>query len=505
MTAAHDTTGASWGVDPGEAVSPLVIALDVGSTACRGAVFDAYGRPVGRRVKISHSFTSASDGTSEIDPDQVVDELSTILDKLLREPGPTTGGMIGGVALDTFASSMVVVDAAGRALTSAMTYADSRPHDFVDALRAEVSEAELHQKVGTRIHTSYWPARLRWLQAEHPDLIAEAALYLSLGDYVLRALTGTIATGTASAAWTGMVDLATADWSDEVIALAGISRANLPPILHLDQPLEVAPEHRERLAERWPALADASWFAAISDGLAANVGLGASDATTIGGTAATSGALRVLVRELPAELPGGLWCYRVSHDRSLVGGALNDVGRAMSWATNALDAGDDLAGSLLVEPEGATPLVLPFFTGERSTGWAANARAVLVGVDASSDGPAMARGVVEGIAISYRRILEQLRELAPSARALHMGGSVTAELPSALQVISDVLGLPVTPVTIKRSTLLGTALLALETVAPNAERIGPAHPEALTPASARAEYYEERATRFESVYRALFA
>lgn len=511
-----DTTGRRWEVRSEDAVSPLVLALDVGSTASRGALYDAHGRPVGKRAKIHHSFTSGQDGTSEIDADQVTAELGQIIDRLTRPGGPAEGHCIGGVALDTFASSMVVVDGDGHTLTSCMTYADSRPHEYVSVLRAEIDETELLQQVGTRIHTSYWPARLRWLQAEHADVVEKAAHYLSLGDYVLREFTGTLATGTASAAWTGMVDLRTADWSGEILELAGIDRSSLAPIRHLDQPLEIDAAHAAAVAERWPALADARWFAAISDGLAANVGLGAGDARTIGGTAATSGALRVLVRDLPERLPEGLWCYRVSHDRALVGGALNDVGRAMAWTASSLAlnrSSDDntegvaaatLAAALEREPTPATPLVLPFFTGERSTGWAANARTVFTGVDASTDGAAMARGVVEGIAISYWRILAQLRELAPEASALHIGGSVTAEYPAALPIIADTLELPLTPVTIKRSTLLGTALLALETVAPGVDRLGPAYGETLAPVEGSSEYYRDRVTRFETLYRSLF-
>lgn len=516
-----DTTGQPWGVAKADAVSPLVLALDVGSTACRGALFDAHGRPVGKRVKVFHSFTSRSDGTSEIDADQVVAELTQIIDKLVRRIGPADGHVIGGVALDTFASSMVLVDAHREALTAAATYADSRPHAYVDVLRAEIAETDLHQRVGTRIHTSYWPARLRWLQAEHPELVARTASFLSLGDYVLEKLTGTQATGTSSAAWTGMVDLRTADWSDEVLELSGISRDKVAPVHHLDQPLVLSPADAARIAQRWPALADASWFAPIPDGLAANVGLGASNERTIGGTAATSGALRVLVRDLPDRLPGGLWCYRVSHDRALVGGALNDVGRAVAWATSTLALGGlssmlevlsgsaagstgALAEALEADPSGSTPLVLPFFTGERSTGWAANARAVFTGVDASTTSSDMARGVVEGLAISYARILGQLKELAPGAEALHIGGSVTTEYPAVLQIIADVLGLPVTPVTIRRSTLLGNALLALETVAPGEVRIGPEHAAPLEPQGDRAEYYQERVARFEEVYATMF-
>jgi gluconokinase len=41
-----------------EAIDPLVLAVDIGSTASRGDVYDAAGRPVrGGREKVPHQFT----------------------------------------------------------------------------------------------------------------------------------------------------------------------------------------------------------------------------------------------------------------------------------------------------------------------------------------------------------------------------------------------------------------------------------------------------------------
>ena len=85
--------------DLDQAIDPLVVALDVGSTACRGAVYDAAGRPVVKRTKVAHQFTTDSAGTSTIDPDQVVDELGRILDALTEQD---LAGRVGGVALDKF-------------------------------------------------------------------------------------------------------------------------------------------------------------------------------------------------------------------------------------------------------------------------------------------------------------------------------------------------------------------------------------------------------------------
>ena len=70
------------------ALDPLVLALDIGSTATRGGVHDASGRRVhGLQHKVPHAFTVASDGTSIIDPDQVTAEVGQVLEAALGDPG----------------------------------------------------------------------------------------------------------------------------------------------------------------------------------------------------------------------------------------------------------------------------------------------------------------------------------------------------------------------------------------------------------------------------------
>lgn len=85
------------------AVDPLVLGLDVGSTASRGGLYDATGRQVaGAKHKVPHQFTTAVDGTSEIDPDQVLAEVTEIIDAVLAAAGRRP---VAGVAIDTFAAS----------------------------------------------------------------------------------------------------------------------------------------------------------------------------------------------------------------------------------------------------------------------------------------------------------------------------------------------------------------------------------------------------------------
>jgi gluconokinase len=134
-------------------------------------------------------------------------------------------------------------------------------------------------------------------------------------------------------------------------------------------------------------------------------------------------------------------------------GALT-VGRLVSWLHDTVQLGDADPGLLMTaDAELATPLVLPYLSGEPSTGWAAAARAVIVGASSATTGAVLFRAAMEGVALSYPRILEQLQTTTANPQRILAGGRVTQDLPQWLQVLADVLGTPVEPVTLKRATL----------------------------------------------------
>ena len=483
-------------VSLGAAQDPLVLAIDVGSTASRGGVYDATGRPVkGLQHKVPHAFSTGSDGTSEIDPDQVVAEIEQVIDAITRDRA--LGTRIAGVAMDTFAASLIAVDRDGRALTACLTYADSRCAGEVTVMREQLDERAVQQRTGTRIHTSYHAPRLRWLATSAPQTFAAAAGWWSLGEYVLRRLIGVNAAGTATAAWTGLLDRRTGELDPELLDAAGVTPEHFSPVHDLTDPVQP-----ERPA-RWPALARAVWFPAIADGFASNVGAGATDPTVMAAATATSGALRVLLDGPADPLPFGLWNYRVGAGRTLLGGALNDVGRAITWCQSNLMLDERLGPVLTRAPSTATPLVLPYLTGERAPGWVGDARAVFAGVTASTDAHDLFRATVEGIAMTYARVADELAPAAPEATQIMASGRVSNDLPDWLQILADVLGRPVTHVTLKRSTLRGTALLALDVLAPDTPRAPRATGATYEPVADRADHYAQRRARFAEVYDSL--
>lgn len=488
---------AKFSVDVKGAQDPIVLALDVGSTGTRGCLYDGTGRSISkRRDKIEHSFTTHIDGKSTIDPDQVIDEITQLIDFLLQDD---VAHRIRAVSLDTFAASLLGVDEDGDAITPVLTYADSRSSAHVDQLRKDLDEDEVTERTGARLHTSHLPAMLHWAYKDRPETSTKVTKWMSLGEYIWLKLLGHTAVSTSSAAWSGLLNRHTGDWDDQMLEVAGVTRDMLSPIAKPTEPLYPKSNF---VAKRWAPLASIPWFPCIPDGLASSLGAGAKGPDVPVVSFSTSGAMRVIVPGVPEKIPAGLWCYRIDDDRSIVGGALNDVGRMVTWMENVFQLPDlDRRHELLMaDPDAATPLVLPFLTGERATGWASDARAVLRDV-AYAEGPEdIYRGCLEGVALSYVRLAREVVKVAGSPDRLRATGRVANNIPGLVQIVADAAQIPVEPIDIKRSTLHGTALFALSVIAPSIPQHDVPLRETHQPHESRAGYYDDRMRRFEDLY-----
>ena len=146
------------------------------------------------------------------------------------------------------------------------------------------------------------------------------------------------------------------------------------------------------------------------------------------------------------------------------------------------------------------PIVLPWFSGERSTGWVGEARAVFHRVSAATTPLELYRAVAEGVAYSYARMLQELALVTGPPREILATGRVSGAVPELLQMVADATATPVTPITLKRSTLRGTALHALAVLAPDVEPAPAPRGTTVQPVRSRFSYYHRRMERFRVIY-----
>src|SRR6478672_885402 len=139
-----------------------VLALDVGTSGVRAALFDdeyneVFSVRVGRDASLLSDFT-------ELDPDKLVDEVIQAIDKLFAEVSDVQG--VEAIAISAFWHSLLGIDSKGLPATPVLTWADTRATRFATTLRKDFNERKIHLRTGCRFHSSYWPAKILWLRDE---------------------------------------------------------------------------------------------------------------------------------------------------------------------------------------------------------------------------------------------------------------------------------------------------------------------------------------------------
>ena len=148
---------------------PLILSIDIGTSAVKILFFDTMGRAVeGNQYRREVTIQTSRDGASEVAPDELLDIVWRGIDAVLAKGGRLVP-KIAGVAVCTFVGNIMGIDRKARPLTPVFTYADSRAEKEAVRLRTEVDESEVHDRTGCHIHTSYLPARFRWLAISEAD------------------------------------------------------------------------------------------------------------------------------------------------------------------------------------------------------------------------------------------------------------------------------------------------------------------------------------------------
>ena len=459
-------------VSMNQAEAPVILALDAGSSSLRAVLFDRWGRSVeGVEAYRPNVLTFGSDGEASGDPDAIVDLLAGCIDSALFAAGPLAAG-IAAVAGCSLAGTLMGVDTARQPATPLITYADTRAANEATALRAELDEPYFHQRTGTRFHPSYWPAQLRWLRRSRPELFRRVARWMTWGEYLEMRLFGQGAASLSAASWSGLLHREYLDWDPQLVAALPVTAAQLPQLVDPSTPRRGL---RGDFAARWPALRDAPWFPMIGDGAAANIGSGCVSPGRVALTVGTTTALRAVVTDPALLLPAGLWCYRVDSRRLLPGGALTEGGGVFAWLRRTLRLGDpiELEAALAgAEPDAHGLTVLPFFAGERSPGWAGDARATLHGLSLATRPEDIARAGLEAVALRIALVYNQLRSVLPAEPQVIAGGGALLGSPAWQHIIADALGVPIAMSVIPEASARGAALLALEAlgVLPDADQ-----------------------------------
>lgn len=483
-----------------------ILALDLGTSSVRAVVYDGRGRLVPSTLAdVPYQLDTAAPGQASSDPDELATLIEGAIDTALKAASREQLE-IGAVATSCYWHSLVGIDRRGRPTTELFTWADTRSDDAVAALRTAHDERRYHRRTGCYLHASYWPAKLRWLQATRASAFRKAVRWLSMAEYLYGRFFDDHRVSLSMASGTGLFDVHRCRWDQQALAMARITDPALSPLTEWDQPQRGL---QPRFARRWPELRAVPWFLALGDGAVSNVGAGCLSPRSLCVMIGTSSALRVVVDAHDLEVPDAAFAYRLDRRHFVLGGALSEGGNVIRWLRKTLAVENRAALESAVHalpPAGHGLTMLPFWAGERSPDWRTDARGVVAGLSLSTKPDQIVRASMEGIAFQFGEVYAALLESLPRPRQVVATGGQLLHSPTWMQILADVLALPVSASREPEASSRGAALLALHALGlrPDLWRDTPGTGRTFRPHPSAHRAYAHAQQRQAALYRQIF-
>ncbi|MEA5469302.1 gluconokinase [Spirulina sp. 06S082] len=439
-----------------------VLGVDIGTTATKSVLFSVTGSVL-QQSTLNYPLSSPNPLTAEQNPEEIfIAVLQTIFSVILESQ--IDPEEIICLSFSSAMHSLIAVDVEGNLLTQSLTWADRRGEKWVNLLKEEGRENELYRLTGIPFHPMSPLIKLVWLRNEYPDLFYRAAKFISIKEYIIFQLFDRYLIDTSLAAATGLLNLHTLTWCEEALNIAGITPDRLSEIVPTTYILPSL--NRERaiavgIPEGIPTVIGSS------DGVLANLGVGAIYPKTIAVTIGTSGAVRTVSDRLQLDEKNKLFCYPLIENYWIIGGAVNNGGIVMQWLKENLielagvEGYDQLNAIAQTIPAGSEGLIFhPYLTGERAPLWDSHARGSFFGFTLNHTKAHLIRAVLEGIIYNLSIVLLSLEKFTGKSEKIIASGGFTRS-PLLRQMLADIVNCPVIIPDRQESSCFGAAILGL--------------------------------------------
>lgn len=438
----------------------LVLAMDIGSSSTRTALFDHKARQLhetGARVEYSLRYTS--DGGAELAPLILRRAVERCLIETLRQHRVSPSlrrvpiAAIGGSSLW---HALLGLDRNLRPITPIFTWADSRAADDAARLREKLSEKEIHARTGCMLRATFWPAKLLWLRRTRAKLFRRVSMWASPVDWIFRELFGATGSSASMASATGLYNLKLRNWDDALCQICHVDPRQLPPIANA---VTSTRPHSHPLTH-------ARLFAAIGDGAAGNLGSGADRQGIVAINMGTSAAVRMMQTNQQAtqtKVPFGLFRYVVDAHRSVIGGAVSNAGNLRIWCLRDLRLKEtEVDRSLLRSKAAIDPLtVLPFWVSERAPTWPEQQLGAIDGLNQATRASDILRATTMAVFYRLAQIFDLVEDATVRPRQIIVSGGILHSI-AAIKLLADAIGRDVEIAREPEASLRGAAVYALQ-------------------------------------------
>lgn len=316
-----------------------MLGIDVGTTSAKTMIFNTQGVVVGSS-EISYPTLSPQPAWSEQDPEVILQAVKGSIKQAIASSG-LAPREIAAAGFSTAMHSLVAVTKEGKAMTNSIIWSDNRSAEQVRKLKETNEALAFYMRTGTPIHTMSPLLKLIWMREHTPVVFNEAYKFVSIKEYIWFHLFGEFVVDYSIASATGLFNLKKNEWNQDILSSIGLSINKLSPLVPVTYKKELP---LDSLANELGVSASMPFVIGASDGVLANVGAGAgaSDKTII--TIGTSGAIRRTVDEPMTDPLQRTFCYALTENKWVIGGATNNGGNAFRWFRDEWSKGKSSLG-----------------------------------------------------------------------------------------------------------------------------------------------------------------
>ena len=435
-----------------------VIGIDLGSQSLKGLLLDPAGRLVGEAAR-SYDLHVPAPGWAQQDPADWWAAIREVIAELVSTAGLAPAD-VAALAFASQVDGVVAVDAAGADLHPAIIWLDRRAEDETAALGRRIPADELFARSGLNLDSSHVAPKILWLRGHAPDAYAGAATFHLPGSWAVARLTGRSIVDHANASSSLLYDVRERDWSDELLAAAGVERERLPVVA---VSTAVAGTLTPAAAAALGLTTTCIIAVGTGDEHAAALGAGVLRPGPICDIAGTAEPVAVASDVPVFDRSGLVETHAHADPRSwLIENPGFVSGGSVRWFNDTIGRSTfeqlcDAAADVPAGSEGA--IFVPALSGAMTPRWNGRARAVFHGLSMAHGVGHLARAVFEGCAFGLRDIVDRFAELDLGQGEIRVvgGGSKSDFL---LQMRADVTGKPVRRVTHPEATALGATMIA---------------------------------------------
>lgn len=435
---------------------PAFIGIDVGTSSIKVIAVDPGGELI---ATASSPMTVAvpQPGWSEQNPQDWWSGTCSAIRSVLAD---IDSPQILGVGLSGQMHSLIAIDRSSEVIRPAILWNDVRTSAEAAFIREKIGNEALRRLTGNPSLEGFTATKILWMRANEPDLFDRISSLMLAKDYIRFRLTGELAVEPSDASGTLLFNVFNSTWSEEMCASLGIDKSLLPPIVGSS---EIAGSITNIAATETGLAVGVPVVGGGADNACGAVGAGVVSAGDGLVSVGTSGTVVVPI-DSPASDPE-MRIHSMRHavpDMWYLMGVVLSAGAALDWwrRSSGEASFNDLveeASTVGAGSDGVT--FLPYLTGERTPHADANARGVFFGMHGGTKRAHMTRAVMEGVSFALKDSVELMADLdaRPSAAVAVGGGASSLEW---LQMLSDVLNLPLRTVGPSEGAPLGAAMLA---------------------------------------------